>query len=188
VVRAILAGDQETGVTLIKMDEGLDTGPVIATVAMPIAPTDNTGTLTERLASAGAVLLVAEIPRYMAGEVVPLAQTEELATAAAKVTTDEAHIDPARHSVEAVERAVRAFNPKPGAWCTVDEARLKIWKTAAIIDVTVDPGDVRVIDGRVILGTRTGPVELLRVQPSGKPEMDATAWMNGRRGEPASLR
>ena len=188
VVRAILAGDQETGVSLMKMDEGLDTGPVIATVAIPIGPTDSTGALTERLASAGAALLVAEMPRYLAGEIVPRGQADELATAAGKVTTDEAHIDPARHSAEAVDRAVRAFNPKPGAWCMVDEARIKIWKTSAIIQVAVDPGEARVVDGRVILGTRTGPIELLRVQPSGKPEMDATAWMNGRRGQPALLR
>jgi len=192
VVRAILAGDQETGVSLMKMDVGLDTGPVIATVAIPIDSTTTAGMLTERLATAGAALLVAELPRYLAGEIVPVRQTEDLATAAAKVTTDEAHIDPIRHSAGAVDRAVRAFNPKPGAWCTIDEGRIKIWKTAAStaasVEVAVDPGEVRVVDARVVLGTRTGPIELLRVQPAGKPEMDASAWMNGRRREPALLR
>jgi methionyl-tRNA formyltransferase len=192
VVRAILAGDQETGVSLMKMDVGLDTGPVIATVAIPIDSRTTAGMLTERLAMAGAALLVAELPRYLAGEIVPVGQTEDLATAAAKVTTDEAHIDPIRHSAEAVDLAVRAFNPKPGAWCTIDEGRIKIWKTAAStaasIEVAVDPGEVRVVDARVVLGTRTGPIELLRVQPAGKPEMDASAWMNGRRREPALLR
>jgi methionyl-tRNA formyltransferase len=188
VVRAILAGDPETGVSLMRMDEGLDTGPVVATVAVPIDSTATAGSLTERLAEAGAALLVAEMPRYLAGEIVPLGQAEELATAAAKVTTDEAHIDPIRHSAVAIDRAVRAFNPKPGGWCLVDDGRMKIWETAAGLEATADPGEARVVDGRVILGTRTDSIELLRVQPAGKPEMDASAWMNGRRGEPASLR
>jgi methionyl-tRNA formyltransferase len=172
----------------MKMDDGLDTGPVIATVAIPIESTATAGSLTERLAEAGAALLVAEMPRYLAGESIPVAQAEELATAAAKVTTDEAHLDPIRHSAVAIDRAVRAFNPKPGAWCVVDERRMKIWKTEAGIEAIVDPGEARVVDGRVILGTRTDPIELLRVQPAGKPEMDANAWMNGRRGEPALLK
>ena len=188
VVRAILAGDAETGVSLMKMDAGLDTGPVIATELVRINSDDDTGTLTGELAAVGGRLLGAELPRFLAGEITPVAQDDAMATAAAKVTTEEAHIDPPRHSTEAVDRAVRAFNPKPGAWCLVDGERFKIWKTAPAQDLDSTPGSARLVDGRVILGSRTGSVELVEVQPAGKPVMTATAWMNGRRGEQAELR
>jgi len=188
VVRAILAGDEETGVSLMRMDAGLDTGPVFAVARIPIEPDDDTGSLTERIAGAGGVLLESALPRYLAGEVTVVPQDDALATAAAKVSTDEAHIDPTRHTVEAVDRAVRAFNPKPGAWCLVDGERFKIWAVTRSPDVTATPGEARLIDGRVILGSRTGSIELIEVQPAGKPAMAAVAWMNGRRAEPADLR
>ena len=188
VVRAILAGDAETGVSLMKMDAGLDTGPVIATEVVPISSDNDTGILTDELAATGGRLLVAELPRYLAGEISPVHQDDAMATAATKVTTEEAHIDPTRHSAEAVDRAVRAFNPKPGAWCLVDGERFKIWQANPTQDVDSTPGEVGLADGRVILGSRTGPVELIEVQPAGKPVMPATAWMNGRRGEQAELR
>jgi len=188
VVRAILAGDAETGVSLMKMDAGLDTGPVIATEVVPITSDDDTGILSDELAATGGRLLVAELPRYLAGEISPVQQDDTMATAATKVTTEEAHIDPTRHSAEAVDRAVRAFNPKPGAWCLVDGERFKIWKANPTQDVDSTPGEAGLADGRVILGSRTGPIELIEVQPAGKQAMPATAWMNGRRGEPAELR
>lgn len=188
VVRAILAGDEETGVSLMRMDSGLDTGPVFAAAGVPMGAEDDTGTLTDKIAAVGGALLVSALPRYLAGEVTPVPQDDALATAAAKVSTDEAHIDPMRHSAEAVDRAVRAFNPKPGAWCRVDGERFKIWVATRISDVTATPGEARVIDGRVILGSSTGSIELIEVQPAGKPPMTAVAWMNGRRGRPADLR
>lgn len=188
VVRAILAGDQETGVSLIRMDSGLDTGPVIATEVVPIGPVDDTGSLTDKIAAVGGSLLISALPRYLAGEMSAMPQDEARATAAAKVLTEEAHIDPTRHSAEAVDRAIRAFNPKPGAWCLVDGERFKIWVAARTSDVATTPGEARVMDGRVILGSRTGAVELIEVQPAGKPVMTALAWMNGRRAQPADLR
>jgi methionyl-tRNA formyltransferase len=155
---------------------------------VPIESGDDTGSLTERIAGAGGVLLESVLPRYLAGEVTVVPQDDALATAAAKVSTDEAHIDPTRHTAEAVDRAVRAFNPKPGAWCLVDGERFKIWAVTRSPDVTATPGEARLIDGRVILGSRTGSIELIEVQPAGKPAMTAVAWMNGRRAEPADLR
>jgi len=188
VVRAILAGDDETGVSLMRMDRGLDTGPVIAAEVIPVEPVDDAGSLTDKLAAAGGALLTSALPRYLAGEMTPVPQDDALATAAAKVSTDEAHIDPMRHPAEAVDRAVRAFNPKPGAWCLVNGARFKIWVATRNLGFTVTPGEARLIDGRVILGSRTGSLELIEVQPAGKPAMTAVAWMNGRRAEPAELR
>lgn len=187
VVRAILAGDAETGASLMKIDAGLDTGPVIATAVVSILPDHDTASLTEELAAAGGDLLASCLPAYLSGGLSPVPQDNAGATAAAKVTTDEAHVDPVRHSAEAVGRAVRAFNPKPGAWCLVDGERFKIWRTASGLDSDPTAGQAQLTDGRVILGTRTGPIELLTVQPAGKPRMSAIAWMNGRRGEDAEL-
>ncbi len=188
VIRALLAGDSETGVSLMRMDAGLDTGPVIATEVVSIEPDHTGGTLTAELAATGGRLLAASLSRYLAGEITPVPQDDAMATAAAKVTTEEAHIDPRRHSAEAVDRAVRAFNPKPGAWCMAGDDRFKIWKAAPVRDVDSVPGEVRLVEGRVILGSRTGPIELVEVQPAGKAAMTAVAWMNGRRSEPAQLR
>ncbi len=188
VVRSILAGDDETGVSLIRMDAGFDTGPIIASEVVPIDSGHTTGSLSEELATVGGRLLVTALPPYLAGQTEAVPQDDAMTTAAAKVTTDEAHIYPALHSTEAVDRAVRAFNPKPGAWCLFHGERLKIWKSTSAQDVESTPGEVRMIDGKVILGNRTGSTELVTVQPSGKPMMSGIAWMNGRRGEPAELR
>lgn len=187
VVRAVLAGDRETGVSLMQMDEGLDSGPVFATAGTAISDADTAGGLTERLAGIGADLLVAQLGRFLDGETVAVPQDDAMATAAAKVSTEEAHIDPLRHSADAVDRAVRAFDPKPGAWCYVDGQRLKIWKAKALDAGEASPGVAAPSGGRILVGTRTGAVELLVVQPAGRPVMDAVAWMNGRRGEPATL-
>lgn len=187
VARAILAGDDVTGVSLMAMDAGLDTGPVIEMVETAIAPDDTTGTLTDRLAEMGAEMVRTVLPAYLAGGFSPMPQDDALATAAAKIETDEAFVDPLRHSSEAVERAIRAFNPKPGAWTMVDGERIKLWSADSASGDGPEPGMAVARSDGVWLGTRTGPIRLIDVQPSGKPVMAATAWMNGRRGEPARL-
>jgi methionyl-tRNA formyltransferase len=188
VVRAILAGDETTGVSLMQMDPGLDTGPVIATREVPIGAIDTAGSLTKALAQAGGALLEEDLPRYLEGAVVPVAQDDALATAAAKVTTSEAHIDPQRHSTRAIDRAVRAFNPRPGAWCTLGGERFKVWRVErATSPGAGTPGRVEERDDRIVMTTVDGAVALIEVQPTGKPRMAATDWMNGRRGLPAEL-
>ncbi len=186
VVRAILAGDETTGVSLMVMDEGLDTGPVFASEAVAILGDDTTGVLTGRIAEVAGRLLAAELPPYLEGRLTPVPQDDSQATAAAKVTTEEAHVDPTRHSAVSIVRAVRAFNPRPGAWSIVDGHRLKIWRA---IEAPSDSevGVARLEEGSVVLGTRDGAVELLEVQPAGKPSMEAGAWMNGRRGVAAAF-
>ena len=190
VVRAILAGDEESGVSLMQMDAGLDTGPVIATSRVGIAGTDDAESLTSTLAGLGADLLTSALPGYLLGEIAPQPQDDDAATAAAKVTTNEAHLDPEHHSAVAIDRAVRAFSPKPGAWSEIDGERLKV-RAVAHADASensVAAGWAELVGGRVILGTRTDPLELIRVQPAGRPAMSGRDWMNGRRGEPARLR
>ena len=183
VVRAILSGDAATGVSLMQLDEGMDTGPVVATGSTPIDATESAGELTGRLAELGANLLADWLPRYIAGEVEPVAQSDEGATAAAKVRTDEAFLSPA-HTAGAVLRAIRAFDPKPGGWTWVDGKRFKVWRAAPAFDV-LETGLIAERDGRVVAGTRNGSVRLVEVQPEGKPRMTSEDWMNGRRGEPA---
>ncbi|GMU78183.1 MAG: methionyl-tRNA formyltransferase [Acidimicrobiia bacterium] len=178
VERAILAGDRETGVCVMALDEGLDTGPVYATVNTPIGPDESAGALRARLVALGTPLLVGvladlaeRVPRPQAGA----------ATHAAKLTADDFRLDWARTGEE-LARVVRAGNPRPGAWTFLDGQRVKVLHAAvsgAVLDAppgTVDP------DGRVATGE--GSLVLSEVQPAGKAAMDARAWLAGRRGAP----
>jgi methionyl-tRNA formyltransferase len=187
VVRAILAGDRTTGVTLMQMDEGLDTGPTIAVRGIVIGEHESAGELTMRLADLGADLVRDALPRFVAGELRAKPQVSEGVTAAGKITTDEAHIDPTRHPAAAVLRAVRAFDPRPGAWTTLDGGRFKVWEAVPAAG-EVEAGVAVADEDRVLLGCADGPIELIEVQPAGKPRMSAADWMRGRRGEPADLR
>ncbi len=184
VVRAILAGDRDTGVTLMRMDEGLDTGPAFETAVTEIGADETTGALTSRLAELGADLVRRRLADVVSGAIEAAPQDSARTTAAGKVTVEEAFVDPHRHTTTAVLRAVRAFNPKPGAWGVVGEERIKVWR-AAPAEGLVAPGTAILANGSVYLGASDGTVELIEVQPEGKPVMSAAAWMNGRRGVPA---
>ncbi|HSG80511.1 MAG TPA: methionyl-tRNA formyltransferase [Acidimicrobiia bacterium] len=184
VVRAILAGDEETGVCLMHLDEGMDTGPVIAERRTPIGESETAGELTERLAVMGGDLLAETLADFVAGAIEPVPQPDEGATAAAKVQTAEAFVSPL-HGADAVLRAVRAFHPKPGAWTTVEGRRFKIW-SARPASADAAAGTIVESEGRVLLGLRRGAAELVEVQPEGKGRMAATEWMRGRRAEPAA--
>jgi methionyl-tRNA formyltransferase len=184
VVRALLAGDASTGVSLMKMDAGLDTGPVFVQESLPVLAWDSGGSLTARLAALGADMITRHLGHIIEGTLEAAAQDHDRATAAAKVAGHEAFIDPARHRVEAVERAVRAFHPNPAAWSMVDGSRLKILEVE-FDDAEVEAGLAVPTEGRVVLGAVGGSVALITVQPEGRRPMAATAWMNGRRGRPA---
>jgi len=185
VVRSILAGDESTGVSILQIDEGLDTGPVFATAPTAIRPGETGGALTARLAALGGRLLVDTLPAIVDGSLVAQPQDDALATAAAKVRTDEAFVDPIRHTTDAVLRAVRAFAPRPGAWALLDGERFKLRAADRFDGPGPAPGDAEVLDGEVVLGTGDGAVLLRLVQPSGKGPMTAVAWMRGRRDERA---
>ena len=180
VVRAILAGDEITGVTIMQMDEGLDTGPILATSATPIDATETAGELTTRLAELGADLLAETVPKLGAIEARP--QPADGVTAAGKVSRDEAFVDPTRHSAASIVAAVRAFNPRPGAWGRVDGERCKLWR-AHPADGGPEPGLVIERDGEAVVGTPDGAVALDEVQPASRAPMAGAAWLRGRRGE-----
>jgi methionyl-tRNA formyltransferase len=161
VERAVLAGDTETGVCVMQIEKGLDTGEVYACVSTPIDPDETAGELRHRLVGLGTELLVATVPDLPT--LTPQPQVGE-PTHADKLTVEEFELDFTRPPEELV-RVVRAGNPRPGAWTTVDGRRLKIWRA-------------RVVDGRF------DPVE---VQPEGRARMAGEAWQRGRHGEPVEF-
>jgi methionyl-tRNA formyltransferase len=185
VVRTLLAGDEVTGVTLMLLDAGMDTGPVIAVEPTRVEEGESAGELTARLAGLGAEMLRAHLGPYLAGERPPRPQPEEGATAAARVRVEEAFVDPLRHRAEAVLRAVRAFDPKPGAWTDLDGIRVKLWRARPVAGPGPQPGLAAAVGGSLLLGTADGAVELVEVQPAGRGRMRGMDWMRGRRLEPA---
>lgn len=178
VERAVLAGDTQTGVTLMQMDEGLDTGAVIADWATSIGTDESAGELTERLAVGGAELLATHVTS-IGGSTSP--QSEDGVTYAAKLTTDEARIDWAA-GASSIANAIRAFEPRPGAHTTWRGERFKIARARRRSEV-LPAGDLGGDDARILVGTGDGSVELLTVQPAGSARMDALAWARGVQGE-----
>jgi methionyl-tRNA formyltransferase len=186
VVRAILAGDEHTGATLMAVDAGLDTGATYAVESTPIDSAETAGELTARLAQLGAGLVVTRLGDIVAGRLRAVPQPVVGVTAAGKVTVEEAYLDPVRHRATPFLRAVRAFNPKPGAWSLVEGRRVKVWKARPAVG-EITPGMAELRGGAVLLGVADGAVELVEVQPPDRATMSATAWMNGRRGRPAAF-
>jgi methionyl-tRNA formyltransferase len=182
VAAAIRAGDTETGVTLMQMDEEMDTGPIIAQRAMPIRASHTTGALTAELAELGATLLIETLPAWLAGEIKAQPQDDNLATLAPRLKKEEGAIDWTQPAVE-IERQVRAFHPWPGTFSQGPRDRIKILAVEVASDV-VDPGQVEpgtvFKHGRdVAVTTGRGALRLVTVQPAGKKEMSAEALLNG---------
>lgn len=180
IQRAVLAGDRETGVTIMQMERGLDTGPMLAREALPIGPTDTAGDLHDGLASLGARLLVTTLARLVDGALTPEVQQEALATYAEKLSKAEARLD-WRQPAHELDRQVRALNPWPVAEARLDGAPLRIWRATPLPDRAGSPGQVLEAgpDG-IDVACGTGVLRLLQVQPPGKRAMDAADFANGR--------
>ena len=185
VERAILAGDETTGVALMQLDEGLDTGPVVAVREVEMVDDDTGGTLTARLSHVGADLLIDSIADYVAGRRQPARQMSGGASHASRLTTAEAQLHGAL-PVDVAERMIRAFNPRPGAWLILDGERLKVFAARAAT-TTVPPGMLAFPGHVPLVGFASGALELLEVQPAGHKPMSAQAWSNGRRHEPGVI-
>ena len=189
IQRALLAGDPETGVCLMQMDAGLDTGPVFSRRQVPIADTDTTGTLHDKLAAASGKLLVQDLPKIAAGEMVATVQPEEGITYAKKIKDVESEIDWGMSSVE-IARIIRGFNPFPGAYTSLNGKRLKIFAAESLPDrqvATAAVGELSREDGALHVQCGTGRLKLLEVQPEGKKRMLAGAFGNGLAGLPVML-
>ncbi len=180
VERAILAGDETTGVSLMQLDEGLDTGPVIAALETPIADDETGGTLSGRLAYLGAMIIDDVLEDLLAGRLEAAPQLRTGVTGAGPLGTSEARID-ATWAVGYAERAVRAFNPRPGAWFEMDSTRFRVHRASPSPEA-VTPGVIAAFNGQAIMGLQGGSLSIDVIQPSGKGPMPGPAWLNGRRG------
>jgi methionyl-tRNA formyltransferase len=169
IQRALLAGDRETGITIMQMDAGLDTGPMLLARALPIAPDDTAQTLHDKLAALGAELIVQALDGLERGSLVPRPQPVAGVTYAAKLDKAEAHLD-WRKPAQDIARAVRAFNPFPGAYTRLGDTTIKVWAARAESDGGGAPGTVLEVSPagiRVACGQGTLRLEMLQ-KPGGK--------------------
>jgi methionyl-tRNA formyltransferase len=176
---AILHGDEETGVTIMKMDPGLDTGPILSQRALRIAADDTAGSVSEKLSRLGAKLLIETLPGYLIGEIKPKPQPEAGVTYASMLKKEEGRLDFSQTADE-LERRVRAFDPWPGTFMDHDGATLKVLR------VHVESGEARTGDRLIqrdqpAVGARGGLLVLDVVQPAGKKPMDGKAFLSGAR-------
>lgn len=178
---AIIEGFDRTGVSIMKMDAGLDTGPVLAVATEPIASNDTAGTLAERLSVLGARLCADVLPRVLDGRTTPRLQDDTQSTYAPKLSAADAHIDWTASSVS-IDRRVRAFDPRPGAWCILNNKRVKVWKVEKTDRASGrGPGTV-VIDGDAMFATTAdGELGLVEVQPEGRARMSGSEFVRGYR-------
>jgi methionyl-tRNA formyltransferase len=178
IERAIMAGDEETGVTIMRVTAGLDSGPITLQERMAIAPDDDFGSLSARLAELGGELIVSALDLRAAGELSFTEQDDSRATYAEKIAPSERRLDPGRPAVE-LERVVRALTPHIGAFLELDGgARLGV-REAFAEDGAAPAGDVRVDDGSLLLGCGRGLLRLAVLQPPGRRPMPADAYLRG---------
>jgi methionyl-tRNA formyltransferase len=178
--RAIEAGDATTGITIMQMDEGLDTGDMLLAEATPIAATDTTATLHDRLAAMGARLIVQSLAQLQAGTLGATRQPEQGVTYAHKIDKAEAALDWARPAAE-LERCIRAFDPFPGCTAQVGGEALKIWR-AAVLPGVAGPAPGTRIDvgkGRLALACGDAALELLEVQAAGGRRLAVAEYLRG---------
>lgn len=178
VERAIMAGDEETGVTIMAMDEGLDTGPVVSQLPVPIAHEETGGDLRNRLARLGAELLAETLPGWLEGRLEATPQDDEQATYASRIEAEDRLIDPDGQVKETVDR-VRALSPRPGARLQIGDQYHKILRCRPA-PFSLAPGEWAEHQGTPFLGVADGAVELVTIQPPGGRPMSGEDWLRGR--------
>jgi methionyl-tRNA formyltransferase len=178
IQHAILAGDRETGISIMKMEEGLDSGPVLHRVSTPIADGETAGTLTARLATLGATALVETLSLLSAGAVAPQPQDPDAATYAPKISRESARLDWTRDAA-LLERQVRALDPVPGAWTSLDGAPVKLFGGMPAVG-SGEPGSVIAASDRLIVAGGTGAIAVSEVQPAGRNRLLVEEWLRGR--------
>jgi methionyl-tRNA formyltransferase len=177
IQRAILAGDTETGITIMQMDEGLDTGAILLQERTSIGADDTGATLHDRLSKMGAEAIVAALDGLAAGRLTPAPQPAEGVTYAAKLTREEARLDWSKPAA-ALERQVRAFDPWPGAWFEIGNERVRVLKARIGGAVSAAPGTVR--DGTLSVACGDGiALDLVEVQRAGRRAMSAAEFQRG---------
>ena len=183
IQHAILQGLDETGVSIMQLDEGMDTGPVLLRVPSVIASDETAGELTERLAELGAMALVEALAMQAVGGIVAQPQDHAHATYAPKIDQAQAGVrweEPA----DRIARQLRALDPKPGAWTTYGGHRLKLFGARAggggARAPGIRPGQIIAVEPALLVGTGTDALQVLDVQPEGRARMSASDWVRGR--------
>jgi methionyl-tRNA formyltransferase len=176
---AILAGDAQTGITIMKMDAGLDTGPMLRQRAIPIDAQDTGGSLFEKLSTLGGELLLETLPGYLSGEIVPQVQPETGVTYFGMIKKEDGLLDFNSPAVE-LERKIRAFSPWPGTSFQWNGAALKVHKAHAS-PAKAQAGQRMVLDGLPAMGTMQGVIIFDELQPAGKKPMPGKAFLAGAR-------
>ncbi len=185
VQHAIIAGDEITGASTFRLEAGLDTGPVYGALTETVRPRDTSGDVLDRLAVAGAGLLVATIDGIARGELVAVPQPTDGVSLAPKLEVADAEVE-FRLPAMAIDRRIRGCTPAPGAWTTFRGERLKLGPATGFGDAVrerLSPGELRVTKARVEVGTATDPLVLGQVQALGKKPMPAADWARGIRIE-----
>ena len=187
IERSIMDGRDETGVDIMRMEAGLDTGPVAFEARVPITLDDDAGSVFAKLEAAGGRILFDALEAADAGTIEFTEQPEDGATYAHKITAVDRALDPARPTREIHDR-IRALSPHVGAWLNVDGDRLGIWRTT-MLDAPADahgvfakPGAIWHDSARLVIGTSDGAIDVLELQPPGKRRMASGDWLRGLRG------
>ncbi len=175
IQRAILAGDAMTGITIMQMDEGLDTGAILLQETVPVDAGATAATLHDALAECGAALIVQALDGLESGALEPRPQPDAGVTYAKKIEPADARID-WRNTAEVIERQVRAFAPRPGAWFELDGTRVKVLAAGVIAGVG-EPGTV--LDDRLTVACGEGALQLLHLQREGRRALDREAFLRG---------
>jgi methionyl-tRNA formyltransferase len=180
VQSALLHGDAETGVTIMKMDEGLDTGPILAQQSLTIRPDHSGGTLSSELAALGAQLLLETLPPYSSGDLTPVAQDDRQATLAPRLRRSDGALDPTLTATQ-LERRVRALSPWPGTRLRWGPKTLRVLAAHPVSGPPAPPGTVAAIAGLPVMATGEGLLSLDQIQlPGGKP-VSGMAFLAGHR-------
>jgi len=181
IEHAIINGDGETGVTIMQMDAGLDTGPILHQLSTPIAPDETGGELTQRLAELGALALVEALTLIETGTARPTPQDDSQASYAPKLTSEMARIDWTQPAQQ-IARLVRALDPRVGARTTLGDLEVKLFGPRLADEWEDDelPGEILETDPAFVVATGSGALQFLDVQPAGRQRMAASAWVRGK--------
>ncbi|RNL57951.1 methionyl-tRNA formyltransferase [Arthrobacter oryzae] len=178
VQRSIIAGDDVTGAVTFLLEEGLDTGPVFGTLTETVRPDDTSGALLERLSHSGAVLLAQTLSAIEAGQAAAVPQQGDVSLAP-KLSLEDGRLD-WRQPALAISRRARGVTPEPGAWTMLEGQRVKLEPVLPRPEAAaLPPGELAMSGKTVLVGTGSHPVELTRMQPSGKKMMTAADWARG---------
>ncbi|MCK8538769.1 methionyl-tRNA formyltransferase [Yersinia ruckeri] len=182
IQRSLWAGDKETGITIMQMDVGLDTGDMLHKIACQIQPEDTSASLYSKLAELGPQGMLTTLQQLAVGQTKPEVQDEQLVTYAEKLSKEEAKLDWSL-SAQQLERCIRAFNPWPVSYFVIDEQPVKVWQAQVLPAVEdVQPGTIVQADKQGIqVGTADGVLNITQLQPAGKKSMSAADLLNSRR-------